>query len=56
MDFYTSETDIGESIIRMSKKEAKILMDMLEFASENNKRKPTFKKMYKSFSSNLACY
>lgn len=55
-EFYTEEGGSGVTIIRLSKKEGKLLMDMLELAAETNKRKPSFKKMRKDFAANLTCF
>lgn len=56
MKVFNNEDQKGEVILLVSKKEMQNLIDMCEEASENNKRKKNWKKIYCQLTTEACCY
>jgi spermidine/putrescine-binding protein len=59
MDVYNEETlgkRKGKHILMLDSKEARILIDMVEFACKGNKKKRTWKKIFEGLEGKLDCY
>ena len=56
MEIFESSDSNNKSILIMEKKEAQLLVSMIENAAEQNKKKLTWKKMAELLTSKLSCF